>query len=55
LDKEEFMLLRVGDRAPAFTLQMARQGRVATMSLDELLRGNRSLVLATYALDFTGG
>jgi len=49
------MPLSPGDRAPDFTLLAAHRGEVKQVSLAGLLEGNRALVLATYALDFTGG
>jgi peroxiredoxin len=49
------MPVAAGDRAPDFTLMAAHQGEVKKVSLSDLLEGNRALVLATYALDFTGG
>ena len=49
------MSLSPNDRAPDFILLTAHQGEVKKVSLAELLDGHRALVLATYALDFTGG
>jgi peroxiredoxin len=49
------MPLSAGDSAPDFTLLAAHKGEVKKTSLTELLGGQKALVLATYALDFTGG
>jgi peroxiredoxin len=49
------MPLSAGDPAPDFTLLAAHKGEVNKTSLTELLEGQKALVLATYALDFTGG
>jgi peroxiredoxin len=49
------MPLQVGDRAPDWTLLAANNGEVKQTSLQDLLAGHDSLVLVTYALDFTGG
>ena len=47
--------LNVGDAAPDFTLLAAVGDDVSGTSLDDLLEGNRGVVLFTYVLDFTGG
>lgn len=47
--------LQIGDRAPEFVLLAAHNGAVAETSLQQLLQGNRGLVLTTYVFDFTGG
>jgi peroxiredoxin len=49
------MPLKAGDRAPEWTLLAAHNHEVAETSLSRLLEGRQGLVLATYALDFTGG
>lgn len=49
------MALRVGDRAPDWTLAAAVNNSVGEVSLGSLLEGRRGLVLTSYPLDFTGG
>ncbi len=49
------MALRVGDRAPDWTLAAAVENAVGEVSLESLLTGKRALVLTSYPLDFTGG
>jgi peroxiredoxin len=48
-------MLQMGDRAPDFTVLAAVGGDVTELTLDDLLKSRRGVVLHTYVLDFTGG
>jgi alkyl hydroperoxide reductase subunit AhpC len=53
--EEVGMQLQVGDRAPEFTLSAAKGSETQECTLQSMLEGNRSVVITSYVLDFTGG
>ena len=49
------MLLKPGDPAPPWKLLGVLDGKIAEITLADLLEGHTCLTLTTYPLDFSGG